>query len=90
MGLQILGFQECGEHGWTSRSSTRGRDREEGRRQTDQENGRPLWGDGETNAYSKGEYSLGVVPDHRGFAELLLWNCSSCGSAVKISVSARL
>jgi hypothetical protein len=90
VGLQILGFQECGEHRWAPRSSTRDRDREEGRCQTDQENGRALWGDGEPNAYSKGEYSLGVVPDHCGYAELLLRNCGSCPSAVEISVFARL
>lgn len=85
--MQILGFQECREYGWTSRSSTRGRDCKEGERQADQEDGRSIWGNGEPNAEAKSKYCPGVVSDYCCCYEFLLRHCSDCPSAIKTSRS---
>jgi hypothetical protein len=85
--MQILGFQECREYGWTSRSSTRARDCKEGERQADQEDGRSIWGNGEPNAEAKSKYCPGVVSDYCCCYEFLLRHCSDCPSALKTSGS---
>ena len=68
--MQVLGLQKCGKYGRTSRYEERSADCKERERDADQEDGRPIWRDGQSNATGESEHRPHVVLDHRGIFEL--------------------